>query len=50
MEYEHLPEDWPEMYARKGLSECPHQMHWDDTEQQYKCLHGCGYTESTPPE
>lgn len=44
-------DDWPEMYsAARRSPNCPHQMHWDDSDNVYRCIHECGEVDEEPPE
>lgn len=46
-----LPDGWPEQYSAAGRSPaCPHQMHWDDADGVYRCIHErCGEVDVEPP-
>ena len=45
------PVGWPGMYSAAGRTpSCPHQMHWDDSEDVYQCIYGCGEVDEKPPE
>mgnify|MGYP006299190413 CR=1 FL=1 len=45
------PSRWPETYSAAGRSaSCPHQMHWDSSQELYRCIYGCGEIDEIPPE
>ena len=42
---------WPETYSAAGRApDCPHQMHWDETDGVNRCVYDCDEIDEGPPE